>query len=75
MIESEPEEHPGQMVSLVRTNWPTTIQRRVLNKLYEATTPGDLFHERKLAKRLHMPVEEVHHHLRVLVDLGLVEEG
>jgi hypothetical protein len=75
LIESEPEENPGQMISLVRTNWPTKIQRRVLNKLCDAATPGDLFREQKLAKRLHMPVDEVHHHLQVLADLGLVEEG
>jgi hypothetical protein len=75
MTEPEPQERPGEMVSLVRTNWPTKIQRRVLNKLYDSTTSGDLFHEEKLAKRLHMPLDDVRHHLRVLADLGLVAEG
>jgi hypothetical protein len=75
LTQPEPEDRPGEMVSLVRTNWPTKIQRRVLHKLYDATTPGDPFHEEKLAKRLHMPVDEVRHHLRVLADLGLVAEG
>ena len=73
MTESEPEEHPGQMVSLVRTNWPTKTQRRVLQKLSESTTTGDLFDEGNLAERLHMPVEEVLQALEVLADLGLVE--
>jgi hypothetical protein len=74
MTESEPQEHPGQKVSAVRTNWPTTIQRRVLKKLCDSTTLTSAFiNERKLAKRLHMPVDDVRHHLRVLADLGLAE--
>jgi hypothetical protein len=73
LIEPEPQENPGRMVSLVRTNWPTQPQRRVLKKLYESA--GDKFpNEEKLAKRLHMPVDEVHRHLEVLADLGLVAE-
>jgi len=43
--------------------------------LFDATTPGDGFHVEKLAKRLHMPVEDVRHHLQVLADLGLVAEN
>ena len=56
-------------------DWPNKIQRRVLRKLFDSTTPGEDFHEEKLAKRLHMPVEEVRHHLRVLAGIGLVEES
>ncbi len=56
-------------------DWPNKAQRRVLRKLYDATTPGEDFHEERLAKRLHMPVEEVRSHLQVLADIGLVEES
>ena len=64
MEEPEPDERPGQSVALVPVDWPNQIQRRVLRKLQDATTPGEPFHEKRLAKRLHMPVEEVRHHLR-----------
>ena len=56
-------------------NWPNKTRRRVLCELYDAITPREAFHEEKLAKRLHMPVEEVRQHLRVLADIGLVQEG
>ena len=60
---------------LVTPGWPNKIQRRVLRKLHDSVTPGEDFHEAKLAKRLHMPVDEVRHHLRVLADIGLVKES
>jgi hypothetical protein len=75
MTEPLPEECPGQKVGFVTPGWPNKIQRRVLRKLLNAATPGESFHEERLAKRLHMPVEEVRHHLQVLADLGLVEES
>jgi DNA-binding GntR family transcriptional regulator len=68
-------ERPGQMVGLVQVDWPNKIQRRILRKLYDATTPGEPFHEKRLAKRLHMPVQEVRHHLQVLAEIGLVDEA
>jgi hypothetical protein len=75
MLESEPQERPGQMVSAVRTNWPTQAQRRVLAKLakLDNSTPGGFINEAKLARRLHMPVDDVHYHLEVLADLGLAQ--
>lgn len=75
MEEPEPDERPGQSVALVPVDWPNKIQRRVLRKLQDATTPGKPFHEKELANRLHMPVEEVRHHLQVLADIGLVDEA
>ena len=75
MEEPEPDEHPGELVGLIYPDWPNKIQRRVLRKLYDAVTPGEGFHEEKLARKLHMPVEEVHQHLQALADLGMVEEA
>ena len=74
MEEPDPQVYPGQTVSVVPVDWPNKTQRRVLRKLHEATTPGDSFHETRLAKRLHMPVEEVRRDLQVLANIGLVEE-
>jgi hypothetical protein len=62
-------------VCCLPVDWPNKAQRRVLRKLYDATIPGEDFHEERLAKRLHMPVEEVRSHLQVLADIGLVEES
>ena len=73
MVEPEPDECPGQLCCCLPVDWPNKIQRRVLRKLYDSVTPGEGFHEAKLAKRLHMPVEEVRRHLQALADLGLVE--
>jgi hypothetical protein len=69
------DDYPGGSFCCVPVDWPNKIQRRILRKLYEATTPGEDFHEKKLAKRLHVPVDEVRHHLRVLADIGLVKES
>ena len=75
MVEPDPEERPGEWCTFIPVDWPNKTQRRVLRKLYDAVTPGEDFHEEKLAKRLHMPVEEVRQHLRVLADIGLVDEA
>jgi DNA-binding IclR family transcriptional regulator len=57
-------------------NWPNKTQRRVLRELAEVTTADSgYFPEKRFAKRLDMPVEEVHRHLRALADLGMVEEA
>ncbi len=76
MEELEPDEHPGELVSCVPVDWPNKPQRRILRELAKMTTPnGSPFHEDKLARRMHVPVEEVSHHLKVLADIGLVEEA
>jgi hypothetical protein len=75
MKEPLPDEFPGQKIACMHVDWPNKIQRRVLRKLYDSVTPGEDFHEERLAKRLHMPVEEVRQHLEVLADIGLVEES
>jgi hypothetical protein len=55
---------------------PNKIQRRVLRELAEVTyADHGAFHEDKLAKRLDMPVEEVRCHLKLLADIGMVEEA
>ena len=69
------DDYPGGSFCCIPVDWPNKTQRRVLRKLFDATTPGDGFHVEKLAKRLHMPVEDVRHHLQVLADLGLVAEN
>jgi hypothetical protein len=58
MEEPEPAERPGELCTCIPVDWPNKIQRRVLRKLYDLVTPGEDFHENRLAKRLHMPVEE-----------------
>jgi hypothetical protein len=63
MVEPEPAERPGELCCCLPVDWPNKAQRRVLRKLYDATTPGEDFHDERLAKRLHMPVEEVRRHL------------
>lgn len=74
MEEPLPDECPGEMVALVHVDWPNKIQRRILRELAKVTThDGSSFHETRLAKRLHLPMDEVRHHLRVLADLGLVD--
>jgi hypothetical protein len=75
MVEPEPDECPGQLCCCLPVDWPNKIQRRVLRKAMDMTTRGGEFHEEKLAKRLHMPVEEVRRHLEVLADIGLMEEA
>jgi hypothetical protein len=70
-----PAERPGEWCTFIPVDWPNKIQRRVLNKLPKETSSNKGFHEKKLAKRLCMPVEEVHRHLEVLVDIGLVDEA
>lgn len=74
MEEPDPKGRPGEWCAFVLVDWPNKTQRRVLRKLYDAVTPGEDFDEEKLAKRLHMPAEEVRQHLRVLADIGLVQE-
>jgi hypothetical protein len=65
---------PGGSFCCVPVDWPDKAQRRVLRKAMDMTTRGVEFHEEKLAKRLHMPVEEVRRHLEVLADIGLMEK-
>ena len=47
---------------------------RVLMALYD-TAGMDYLNEKRLAPQLKMSVKEVRHHLKVLAEFGLVQEG
>jgi hypothetical protein len=48
MHEPLPHECPGQKIGLLRTDWPTRFQRRVLREAMDMSRHGD-FHETSLA--------------------------
>ena len=62
----------GGRVGMLHVVWPTRFQHKVLREAEDMCRHGD-FHETSLAYRLHASVEEIHHHLEVLCDLGLME--
>jgi transcription initiation factor IIE alpha subunit len=65
----------GGSCCCIPVDWPSKIQRRILRKLAELTAPGGApFSEERLALRLHLPLDEVRHHLEVLADIGLLEK-
>jgi hypothetical protein len=72
MVTPVPDEFPDHQISFMLTDWPTRFQYKVLREAEDMCRHGD-FHETSLAYRLHAPVEEIHHHLDVLADLGLME--
>jgi hypothetical protein len=63
---------PDEKLSLMHTDWPTRFQYKILREAMDMRRHGD-FHEESLAFRLHAPVEEIHQHLELLTDLGLME--
>ncbi len=70
MLESE--DFPGCKTSLFNPGWPTRFQHKILREAEDIRRYGD-FHESSLAYRLHASVEEIHDHLELLTDLGLME--
>ena len=74
MHEPLPQECPGQKVGILRPDWPSRFQLRVLREAQDTSRHGD-FHETSLAYRMHAPVEEIRQHLELLADLGLMEEA
>jgi hypothetical protein len=72
MHEPLPHECPGQKIGLLRTDWPTRFQRRVLREAMDMSRHGD-FHETSLAHRMRAPVDEIRGHLQLLSDLGLMK--
>ncbi|BCP12377.1 hypothetical protein MINTM020_44750 [Mycobacterium paraintracellulare] len=72
MEEPLPRESPGQKVGLLRPDWPTRFQRRLLWEAMDMGRHG-AFHETSLAHRMHASVDEVRRHLDLLSDLGLME--
>jgi hypothetical protein len=73
MEEPLPHECPGQKVGLLRPDWPTRFQRRVLREAMDMSRHG-AFHETSLAYRMHAPVDEIRQHMQLLTDLGLLTE-
>ena len=73
MVEPLPDEFSGHKVSLLRTDWPTRFQRRILREAMDMCRHGD-FQETSLAYRMHASVEEIRKHLQLLTDLGLMTE-
>lgn len=70
------DDYPGGSFCCVSVDWPNKLQRRILRELAKMTIPnGTFFNEEKLAKRMHVPVEAVRCHLKVLADIGLVEDA
>jgi hypothetical protein len=69
MQEPNPEEFPGQKISLVVPDWPSRFQYKVLREARDMCRHGD-FHESSLAYRLNASVEEIHQHLELLSDPG-----
>ena len=69
-----PHECPGQKVGILRPDWPTRFQLRVLREAQDMSRHGH-FHETSLAYRMHAPVEEIRQHLELLADFGLMEEA
>jgi len=74
MEEPLPHEYPGEKVGILRPDWPTSVQYRVMREARDMSRHGD-FHETSLAYRMHAPVEEIRQHLELLADLGLMEEA
>jgi hypothetical protein len=72
MHEPLPHECPGQKIGLLRTDWPTRFQRRVLREAMDMSRHGD-FHETSLAHRMRAPVDEIRGHLQLFSDLGLMK--
>jgi hypothetical protein len=68
----DPENNPEYKSAYVEAPWPTRFQKKVLREAYDMCRHGD-FHETSLAYRLKAPIEEVHQHLELLADLGLME--
>ncbi len=60
-----------KQVSMMHVKWPTRFQRKILREAADMCRHGD-FHESSLAYRLHAPVEQIHQHLELLTDLGLM---
>jgi hypothetical protein len=61
----------GSYASYMPVAWPTRFQVKVLREAEDMSRHGN-FHETSMAYRLKATPEEIHYHLEVLSDLGLM---